>query len=121
MRFSAWRGLSESYRHAVEGHTPWTPGTRLAEPVVVPDVAKDRDLAPYLPLIAAERIGAMAFVPIEGARGVIGQFMLYYDEPRQVSTEELEAAAVISAQVAVAIERSRAYANVAEAARAAAF
>src|SRR5262245_3163163 len=23
MRFKAWRGLSERYRRAVEGHTPW--------------------------------------------------------------------------------------------------
>src|SRR3954462_6760241 len=25
MRFKAWRGLSQEYRRAVEGHTPWTP------------------------------------------------------------------------------------------------
>ena len=118
MRFSAWRGLSDGYRRAVDGHTPWKPGARLAEPVVVPDVAKDRDLAPYLPVFAAERIGAMAFIPIEGAGGAIGMFMLCYDEPRQLSTEELEAAAIISAQVAFAVERSRAFAGVAEAASA---
>ena len=23
MRFKAWRGLSDAYRNAVEGHTPW--------------------------------------------------------------------------------------------------
>ena len=25
MRFKAWRGLSASYRAAVDGHSPWTP------------------------------------------------------------------------------------------------
>lgn len=25
MRFKAWRSLSDGYRKAVEGHSPWTP------------------------------------------------------------------------------------------------
>jgi GAF domain-containing protein len=37
MRFVAWRGLSEKYRLAVDGHSPWRPGrrppvTRAVEP-----------------------------------------------------------------------------------------
>lgn len=32
------RGLSEDYRRAVEGHTPWTPSTPDPEPILVPDV-----------------------------------------------------------------------------------
>ena len=27
MRFGAWRNLSETYRRAVEGHSPWSAGT----------------------------------------------------------------------------------------------
>src|SRR5919108_3339530 len=38
MRFKAWRGLSEGYRRAVEGHSPWAPDTSGAKPVLVPDV-----------------------------------------------------------------------------------
>jgi CheY-like chemotaxis protein len=38
MRFKAYRGLSET-RRAVEGHTPWNPGTRDPQPIVVGDVA----------------------------------------------------------------------------------
>ena len=26
MQFQAWRGLSETYRRAVTGHSPWKPG-----------------------------------------------------------------------------------------------
>ena len=29
MRFKAWRGLSGTYRAAVEGHSPWAPDTRM--------------------------------------------------------------------------------------------
>jgi PAS domain S-box-containing protein len=28
MRFVAWRGLSDAYRRAVDGHSPWTPAAR---------------------------------------------------------------------------------------------
>ena len=49
MRFKAWRGLSDAYRAAVEGHTPWTPRSTGAEPIVVADVRQDASLAPYLP------------------------------------------------------------------------
>ena len=35
MRFRAWRGLSATYRAAVEGHSPWKADTRNPSPVVV--------------------------------------------------------------------------------------
>ena len=109
MRFKAWRGLSASYRAAVEGHTPWTPKSRDAEPIVVSDVSADASLAPYLETIRAEHIGAMAFIPLHAGEGVLGKFMLYYAEPRQLSTEELQIADLIAAQVAFAIDRTRAH------------
>src|SRR5207253_1468739 len=59
MRFKAWRGLSDAYRRAVEGHTPWTPTTVDPQPIVVSDVAADGGLAPYLPTIKAEGIAAL--------------------------------------------------------------
>ncbi len=104
MRFKASRGLSDDYRRAVEGHTPWKRGDRSATPVTVPDVAHDPSLAAYLPTIRRERIAAMAFVPLEGAEGVIGKFMLYYGEPHEFSADELHWAGLIAAQVAFAVE-----------------
>ena len=47
MRFKASAGLSEDYRAAVEGHTPWRPGQPAPEPVVVPDVTVDESLKQY--------------------------------------------------------------------------
>src|SRR5919197_877799 len=64
MRFRAWRGLSEAYRRAVEGHSPWLRGTTDPQPVVVPDVQRDEALADYRPLFRAEGLGAMAFIPL---------------------------------------------------------
>src|SRR4051812_28762471 len=41
MRFKAWHGLSEAYRGAVEGHTPWTISDANPQPVLVADVAHE--------------------------------------------------------------------------------
>jgi PAS domain S-box-containing protein len=108
MRFKAWRNLSDRYRAAVEGHTPWSRDTRGAQPIVVTDVAADAALAPYMETIRAERIGAMAFIPLEAADGVLGKFMLYYAAPHTMSPDELRTATLIAAQVAFAIDRTRA-------------
>ena len=108
MRFKAWRGLSEGYRRAVEGHTPWTPATSGPQPIVVSDVSVDPGLAPYLPTIRAEGIAAMTFVPLVSLDRVIGKFMLYSETPRHLSAAELTLAGVIAAQVAFALDRTRA-------------
>ena len=109
MRFKAWRGLSDSYRRAVEGHTPWLPHAKCAEPIVVADVQQDAGLAAFLPTIRAENIAAMAFIPLEGVDGVLGKFMLYYGKPHHLSSEELQLASVIAAQIAFAVERTQAH------------
>ena len=105
MRFKAYRGLSDTYRSAVEGHTPWTPDSPDPQPFVVSDVASDPSLLPYLPVIRAEGIAAMAFVPLVSVGRVIGKFMLYYGEPRELGNDELQLAGVVAAQVAFALER----------------
>jgi signal transduction histidine kinase/CheY-like chemotaxis protein len=111
MRFAAWRGLSDSYRAAVEGHSPWRPDTPNPEPVVVPDVTLEPTLTAFLPTIRAEGIAAMAFIPLISLDRVIGKFMLYYDEPHTLGTDELQLVSLIAWQVAFAVERTRAEAQ----------
>jgi len=111
MRFAAWRGISAEYRSAVEGHSPWRPDTPNPEPLVVPDVTLEPSLAAFLPTIASERIAAMAFIPLVSLGRVIGKFMLYYDEPHALSTNELQLVSLIAWQVAFAVERTRAEAQ----------
>jgi PAS domain S-box-containing protein len=111
MRFKAHNGLSDGYRAAVEGHTPWRPDSLEPEPIVVPDVRLDPALSDYLPVFAAEGIAALAFIPLTSLGGVIGKFMVYYPVPTQPSDDEVRLAGVIAAQVAFAIERTRAEAR----------
>ena len=81
MRFKAYRGLSSEYRSAVQGHSPWTPDSVDAVPLLVPDVTRDPSLEGYLPVFAQERIAALGFIPLVSLGRVIGKFMLYYDTP----------------------------------------
>ena len=108
MRFKADRGLSDAYRRAVEGHTPWAPDTPDPEPVFVPDAAVEPSLQQYLPVLEREGIAGLAFIPLVSLGRVIGKFMLYFAEPRVLTAEEQQLALVIASQVAFAIERLRA-------------
>jgi serine phosphatase RsbU (regulator of sigma subunit) len=107
MRFKAWRGLSDGYRRAVEGHTPWTPEDTDARPILVPDVTADPELAGYVPTFRAEGIGALAFVPLLAGGRVVGKFMLYYDRPHDFSPAEIAVAEILAANVALLLERHR--------------
>src|SRR6202035_4131778 len=64
MRFAAWRGLSDNYRHAVDGHSPWTAEAVNPEPVCVSDIDRARFNAEIKAAAKQEGIGALAFVPL---------------------------------------------------------
>ncbi|HWN68378.1 MAG TPA: GAF domain-containing protein, partial [Haliangium sp.] len=107
MRFEAWRGLSDQYRAAVEGHSPWQPGTRNAEPVLIEDATGVSDLAAYRALFQREDIRALGFVPLQYGDRLLGKFMLYYREPHAFTSEEVEVARLIAGHVAFAAERMK--------------
>ena len=51
----------------------------MPQPIVVGDVEAEPSLAAYLPVLRAEGIAALAFVPLVSDSRVIGKFMLYFD------------------------------------------
>jgi len=105
MRFKAWHNLSDEYRAAVEGHTPWTPETKDPEPVLVPDVREEPSLAHLCAAIEAEGIRALAFFPLTADDRLLGKFMLYYPEPHELARQEILIAKTIAAHVAFALDR----------------
>ena len=107
MQFVAWTGLSESYRNAVEGHSPWSPDDPAATSVVISDVANAPDLASYMPLFQQERIRALAFIPLRFGPKLLGKFMLYYAGPHEFSEDEIIVAETVAGHVAFAIEHHR--------------
>ncbi|HEX2832104.1 MAG TPA: ATP-binding protein [Thermoanaerobaculia bacterium] len=108
MNFVAWRGLSDAYRSVVNGHTPWSPETRDAEPIVVPDVQADASLTSYLPVFAGEGIRALGFFPLIYDGYVIGKFMLYFARPHAMSEGDVQLAQTIAGQIAFGVVRVRA-------------
>jgi GAF domain-containing protein len=105
MRFRAWRGLSEQYRAAVEGHSPWERSAQNPEPLVVADVLADAALQKYAGLFQSEKIGALGFIPLVSEGRLVGKFMVYYPQPRTLSAPELDMARAIANHVAAAMGR----------------
>ncbi len=107
MRFVTSVGLSEAYRRAVDGHSPWTPDAKDPAPICIEDVAKS-DLAEALKgVLRGEGIDALAFVPIMGGERLLGKFMIYHDRPHTYSCAEINLALTIARQLGFAIERVR--------------
>jgi len=107
MRFVAWRGLSEKYRKAVEGHSPWKPYAKNPKPVCINDVEIADIPKPLKKTIRAEHIGAASFIPLISSGRLIGKFMAYYDAPHVFTDDELKPATTIATQLAQAIEHKR--------------
>src|ERR1043166_3062526 len=78
MQFVAWRGISDAYRAAVKGHTPWRPETVNPEPICIADFHDEPSLAHYADVFVSEDIRAFGFFPLNYRDHVIGKFMLYY-------------------------------------------
>ncbi len=108
MRFVAWRGLSASYRQAVDGHSPWAADAIDPQPICIDDVAQ-ADLPESLKQsVLAEGIHAVAFIPLlEGGR-LLGKFMVYFDSPHVMAAPEVDLALTIARQLSFGIERMRA-------------
>jgi PAS domain S-box-containing protein len=105
LRFVAWRGLSDAYRRATEGHSPWGPDSLDHAPIAVFDVFEDEALAPLRETVLAEGIRALLFVPIEAQGRLIGKFMVYADAPRRFTSEECRLAETIGRHVAFGLVR----------------
>jgi PAS domain S-box-containing protein len=108
MRFVASRGLSETYRRAVDGHSPWKPNNKDVQPLCIDDINR-ADLPESLKrAVHAEGIGALAFIPLKENGRLIGKFMAYHDAPHVFAEVEVEAGLTIGRQLIFGLERKHA-------------
>jgi PAS domain S-box-containing protein len=105
MQFVAWRGLSEHYRSALRGHTPWKPGEADPEPIFVPDIDLTNEADWVKATIKAEGIVALGFIPLVCQGVVVGKFMTYYPAPHAFAGHEIDLAVTIARQVGFSVER----------------
>jgi PAS domain S-box-containing protein len=108
MRFVGWRGLSDGYRKAVEGHSPWNPDDKNPEPICISDVDSAELDESLRSVIKAEGIAAVAFIPLVSSGKLIGKFMMYFPSPHVCSHDELALSMTIARQLAFGIDRKRA-------------
>ena len=114
MRFVAWRGLSDDYRTAVDGHSPWTADCDNPELICINDINTSDQPTSLKTVIAAEDIRALTFIPLVSKGKLIGKFMTYYREPHAFSVEEAKLANTVAQQLAIAIDRQLTHENLRE-------
>ncbi|WP_312364825.1 PAS domain S-box protein [Ensifer sp.] len=108
MRFVASRGLSESYRLAVDGHTPWSAEAQDPSPIFIEDVEVADIHDDLRAAVQTEGIGALGFIPLVSAGRLIGKFMTYYDAAHHFAGAEVDLALTIARQLSFSVQRIRA-------------
>lgn len=107
MRFVAWRGLSDRYRAAVDGHSPWRAEARNPAPIFIDDLNAVVVSEELRTAVRDEGIGAIGFIPMLAGKKLIGKFMAYYDQPHTFSVADSELALTISRQLGFSIQKIR--------------
>jgi PAS domain S-box-containing protein len=105
MRFKAWRRLSDGYRAAVDGHSPWTRDIANPEPIFVKDILESSESEQLKRTIIDEDIRGLAFIPLVTNGRLIGKFMTYYGAPHDFSANEMSLANTVARQLASAVSR----------------
>ena len=108
MKFVAWRGLSDRYRQAVEGHSPWTRESKDPQAICVGDIDTAELDSSLKTTVKGEGIGALAFIPLAAQGNLIGKFMTYYATSHAFTEGELDLAVTIARQLGFALERAQA-------------
>jgi two-component sensor histidine kinase len=107
LRFAAWRGLSDKYRIAVEGHSPWTTDVSDPGPICVNDIDAVDIAEPLKSTVRSEGVRALAFFPLLVEGNLIGEFATYYEGPHVFTDAEVDLALTIARQLVFSIERLR--------------
>jgi PAS domain S-box-containing protein len=107
MRFVSWRGLSDAYRNAVDGHSAWQPEDPNPLPVSIENVATADFDAALRATIESEGIRALAFIPLVTEGRLIGKFMTYFNSVHPFPDKEIELSLTIARTLASGIGRKR--------------
>jgi PAS domain S-box-containing protein len=109
MRFVAWHGLSEGYRNAASGHSPWAADELNPRPLCIDDI--DRAALPDAVKVAAEAetVQALWFIPLMSSAGKLaGILTAYYQTPHPVTQSALDLALNLARRLGFAAERIQA-------------
>jgi PAS domain S-box-containing protein len=108
MHFVSWSGLSDAYREATSGHSPWSPDEKQPVPICMGDVQTAEMDEQLRSIVLAEGIRALAFIPLVANGKLIGKFMMYFDQQHSFTHDEVELGLAIARQLAFSVDRRRA-------------
>jgi PAS domain S-box-containing protein len=107
MRFAAWRGLSDTFRRAVEGHTFWRRDVEDPQPVFIRDI-EAADLPESLKkAFRAEQIVALALIPLVANGVLIGKLTAYHETRHMFGATDAALAVAIARQLGFSLDRRR--------------
>jgi PAS domain S-box-containing protein len=107
MQFVASRGLSETYRKAVTGHSPWTPEVKNPRAITIGDTETSELSSPLKEVMRREGVRALGFIPLVLGTKLIGKFMVYFDAPHEFTGDEINLGLTIGRQLGFGVERMR--------------
>ncbi|MCK1513904.1 PAS domain S-box protein [Bradyrhizobium sp. 190] len=105
MKFAAWRSLSEDYRSAVEGHSPWAPDEADPRSVCVEDIAAAELPEEMKQAIIREGIRSAAFIPLLRDGRLTGKFMAYHSIPHSFSEAEIDVSLALARLLGFSLSR----------------
>jgi signal transduction histidine kinase len=103
----AWRGLSETYRAVSDKQLSQMPDEPEHSPRLINNVA-EVEIGPHKQVLLDEGVQAIGMVPLVEQNQLLGQFILYYDQPHQFTESEVQWVQTIARHVAYAIQRMQA-------------
>jgi two-component sensor histidine kinase len=108
MKFVAWRGLSDGYRRAVEGHSPWTRDSKDPQPITIDDIDCAELDASLKATVKAEGIRSLAFIPLIARGRARRQVHGVQPTPYVFTKADIDLAVTIARQLGFSTERLRA-------------
>jgi PAS domain S-box-containing protein len=107
LRFRASRGLSETYREAVEIYLSDARDAKDPRPVFMSDAQATARLEALLSAILEERVRGIAYVPLIHRGVLLGRLNICYRSPHQFSAEERRLIQTFATHIALSIKRKR--------------
>ena len=108
LRFRASRGLSETYREAVEIYLSEGRDVKDPGPVFMSDAQATSRLEAVISAILEERVRGIAYVPLIHQGVLLGRLNICYRTPHQFSAEERRLIQTFATHIALSIRRKRA-------------
>jgi CheY-like chemotaxis protein len=104
MRFCAWRNISDEFRHALNGFSPWPQGEGSPARLMITDLLQRTDF-PHRGAALAEGLRSVGFIPILLRDQLEGIFLVAYNSPHYFRESDVNLVQNIATHVAFAVAR----------------